>query len=168
MSFFNELKQVHLTFLGLSKREKLNITILGSIVFFLLFSYPLVRATTTSLFLTSFGASQSPYVWLYSVLCLGVCVTLYNSLQKDFSLYKLFSLTGFVSLLVFLVSIWGYFYHSESWAYILYIWKEVYIILLIHSVFAFVNLTTSESVAKVIYGPLGALGSLGGILGAFA
>lgn len=167
MSFLNELKQVHLTFLALSKKEKLNISILGSITFFLLFSYPLIRATTTSLFLTSFGASESPYVWLYSVLCLGLCVSLYNFLQRDFSLYKLFFLTGLVTLAVFLISIWGYFYHSEVWAYILYIWKEVYIILLIHSVFAFVNLITTEPVAKVIYGPLGALGSLGGILGGF-
>jgi AAA family ATP:ADP antiporter len=165
VAFFNELKQVHLTFLNLTKREKLNISLLGSIVFFLLFSYPLVRATTTSLFLTSFGASQSPYVWLYSVLCLGLCVTLYNSLQKDVSIYKLFFMTGLITLIVFLVALWGYFFHSEYWAYVLYIWKEVYIILLIHSIFAFVNLTTPESVAKVIYGPFGALGSMGGILG---
>ena len=168
MTFFNELKQVHLTFLSLTKREKLNISVLGSIIFFLLFSYPLVRAVSTSLFLSSFGASQSPYVWLYSVLVLGVSVTVYNALQRDFSLTKLFFVTGVVTLLVFLVAIWGYFYHSEYWAYALYIWKEVYIILLIHSIFAFVNLTTPESVAKVIYGPFGALGSLGGILGGFA
>ena len=168
MTFFNELKQVHLTFLSLSKREKLNIGVLGSIIFFLLFSYPLVRATTTSLFLTSFGASQSPYVWLYSVLFLGFSVTIYNVLQRDLSVYKLFFMTGFITLFVFLVAIWGYFSHREYWAYALYIWKEVYIILLIHSIFAFVNLTTSESVAKVIYGPFGAIGSLGGIFGGFS
>jgi ATP:ADP antiporter, AAA family len=49
--------------------------------------------------------------------------------------------------------------------YPLYILKEIYIILLIHMALAFFNSVIDMKEAKVMYGLLGAVGSIGGIIG---
>ena len=50
-------------------------------------------------------------------------------------------------------------------AYFFYVLKEVYIVLLVHGLISFSNSYYNIKTAKSLLGPLGAIGSLGGILG---
>ncbi len=50
-------------------------------------------------------------------------------------------------------------------AYFMFAVKEAYIVLLIHLVLAYANATFSLEQVKRLYGPLGAVGAIGGILG---
>jgi len=165
MNFPKSITNIYRVFKKLSSDQKSNLVLFSGLIFLLLFSYPLVRSSTTSFFLTHFAASKSPYVWLYSVIGLSLCVSFYNSLLKKTSIVKLYKLTCVVTLVLFLVSFGIYELALPSFAYVLYVLKEIYIILLIHSIFAYVNTTIEEGTAKVFYGPLGAIGSIGGILG---
>lgn len=51
------------------------------------------------------------------------------------------------------------------WSYPLFILKEAYIVLLFHMVIGFLNSSIDLKLAKSLLGPLGAIGSLGGMIG---
>ena len=148
----------------LSSEKKWNLFKVAMVMFLLLFSYPLVRSTTTAIFLSVHGAKASPYAWTYSIILLGIAISLYNKFQVKYSIHRLYGITTFISALFFVIA--PYFFKNESFLpYPLFIWKEVYIVLLVHSALGYLNSSISGSLAKIVYGPLGALGSLGGILG---
>lgn len=140
---------------------------MGFSLFLLFFSYPLLRSTTTSLLLTHHGAKASPYAWIYSVLALSVVVSMLNGIQNKIKSQNLFLLLSGGTTALFLFSYILLQKNGPIWAYPLYVLKEVYIVLLVHSVLGHLNASVDETLAKIVYGPLGALGSTGGILGAF-
>jgi len=161
-NYFDDLKKM---LLELSSEKKRGL-ILGSIsLFFLFFSYPMIRSAAEAIFLDTYGAKKSPHVWFYSIIALSFTVTLFNKFQTSNSVHKVYWGIGSITAAIFCIAL--YFLHSGQniFAYIFYIWKEVYIVLMVHSVLAFINSILSYKVAKTIYGPMGALGSIGGILG---
>lgn len=165
MNIKKAITDIHHSFLSIEASKKRDLIIVGVSLFLLLFSYPLVRATTTSLFLNFHGAKASPYAWVFSVICLSVFVTAYNHLQKRMTIQRIFTLTSLLTAALLVL-----FYYllkvSNLWAYPLYVWKEVYIVLMVHTVIGYLNANIPEQTARLIYGPLGAFGSVGGILGA--
>jgi AAA family ATP:ADP antiporter len=163
-----KIKEVHHTITGLEWSEKVNLLSIGATLFLLFFSYPFMRTTTTSLLLTHHGVKASPYAWIYSVLCLSIIVSVFNHFQKKIRAQRLYLFSTLVTCASFLISYSFFKTLSSLWAYPLYVLKEVYIVMLVHSVLGHLNASVHEEQAKVIYGPLGAVGSIGGILGAFS
>jgi ATP:ADP antiporter, AAA family len=134
-------------------------------MFLLLFSYPLIRSTTTAVFLDAYGAEKSPHAWLLSILILALGISIYNFFQQKLKINRLYLITVLFSTVCFTVLNFA-FSNGQTWAaYFLYVWKEVYIVLLVHMSLGFLNASINLSLAKIIYGPLGAVGSLGGVLG---
>ena len=162
-----KLAEIHQAFQKIEDKKKLDLFRLGFSLFLLFFSYPLLRSTTTSLLITHHGAKASPYAWIYSVLALSVVVSLINSLQNKLRSQHLYFLLSGGTTLFFFAFYVLLINQGNIWAYPLYVLKEVYIVLLVHSVLGHLNASVDESMAKLVYGPLGALGSLGGIIGAF-
>ncbi len=149
---------------NLDKRSRINLILLAGILFLILFTYPMIRAAITSIFLDSNGAKKSPLVWTYSIIALSFFVYLFNHFQRRLKIQRLFGLVVFLSILFFgcTITLVG----ERPWlSYPLFVWKEVYIILLVHSCLAFLNSKMTKEYAKIFYGPLGAIGSLGGLLG---
>lgn len=165
MGILNKVREVSSVIWGLEREDKRNLFLIGATLFFVFFSYPLMRSTTTSLLLTHLGAKSSPYAWIYSVLALSFSVSILNHFQKKVQAQALYAGVSFVTLFLFVLFWLGFKFSGELYAYPLYVLKEVYIVLLVHNILAHLNTSIVESVAKVIYGPLGAVGSLGGILG---
>lgn len=149
---------------GMPAQTRGQLLALGVCFFSLLFGYPFIRSLSTAFFLESQGARQSPLVWLLTVLVLGLCVVVMNTLHTRLGQRKIFGLIGGVSLLALLS-----FYQLYSWqdvfAFPLYIAKEVYIVLLVHLAIGRLNTLLEVDQAKRLYGPFGAIGSLGGLLG---
>jgi AAA family ATP:ADP antiporter len=144
---------------------KINIFFISLSAFFVLASYPFIRASATALFLQNNGAKNSPFVWLGSVATLSLLVTFYNFFQTRFKIQSLFlfsSIGTCVGLYLFYFLLEG---GSSFWSYPLFILKEAYIVLLFHMVIGFLNSSIDVKLAKSLLGPLGAVGSLGGILG---
>ncbi len=161
-NYFRDLKGM---LLDLSSEKKRGL-ILGSLtLFFLFFSYPMIRSAAEAIFLDLYGAKKSPHVWFYSIIALSVTVTFFNKFQANNSIHRLFWAIGGITAVVFTSSLYSLHSGTNAFAYIFYIWKEVYIVLMVHTVLAFINSILSYKVAKTIYGPMGALGSIGGILG---
>ena len=93
-NFFAPLQQ-------LKSEEKKSILFTAICFFFVLFSYPLLRSTTTSLFLQAFGAKNSPVVWLFSIIVLSGVVTLFSKIQLKLKIHSLFLWTSIFSLVFF-------------------------------------------------------------------
>ena len=161
-NYFAELKDQLLS-LSSDKRKGL---ILGSLsLFFLLFSYPMIRSAAEAIFLETYGAKKSPLAWIYSIIALSFAISLFNKLQVHKSIQTLFWTIGISTFLIFSVSIFFITQKMDLLSYVFIIWKEVYIVLMVHLVLAFINSILDYKLAKIIYGPMGALGSIGGIIG---
>ena len=152
----------------LSRRERRDLFLVCATMFLILCAYPMVRSVATALFLNASGAKNSPYVWLYSVLALAGTVALYNRFQVRISSRHLFASTALASSVALASLVWPAGAGNVYAAYALFIAKEVYIVLLVHLVLGYFNANNSAALAKVVYGPLGACGSIGGVLGGLA
>src|SRR5690606_18877462 len=71
----------------------------------------------------------------------------------------------FFSMLLFGASVLGFTYDIKALTFISFIWKEVYIVLQVHLLLAYVNILVRKEDFKAIIGPVGAAGSIGGVFG---
>lgn len=132
--------------------------------FLVLFNYPLMRASTTTLFFDAYGAKSTPVAWLWAVFFLIIAIYICNKLQSIFTVQKVFLATSLFSTFVFLGSLIG----ADIFKYLPYgsfIWKDIYIVIQVHLLLAYANSSFSKEEFKVMVGPIGAVGSLGGVLG---
>ena len=155
---FNPLKNIDFV-------QRRNYIFLSLAYMFTLFSYPILRSSTDAFFIQAHGAKNWPWVTLYSVITLSVCIYFFSRLQKKFGVVRIYLATSlFSSIFFFFIAI----ARKQGWdlfAYPAYIWKECYIVILIHLCLSFFNTNFSYDFAKSFIGPFGAMSSIGGILG---
>ncbi|OIQ19626.1 MAG: hypothetical protein BM556_03835 [Bacteriovorax sp. MedPE-SWde] len=159
------IRNIHKEFIELDKADRKPILIVAFNLFAILFSYPMIRSASTAMFVDSFGAKNTPWVWILSVIGLAISVSLFNIWQKKRSIYFLYSSISLFSTFIFIACNTLSIFKVNLVAFPYYVWKEVYIVLLVHLSIGYLNSKVDYKVAKLTYGPLGALGSLGGILG---
>ncbi len=133
--------------------------------FLVIFNYPFVRAASTTIFFEAFGAKSSPVAWLWAVGFLAVTIWACNKLQSKFSVQKVFMIASVFSTLVFIGGTLGYLSGNKFLSYAAFIWKEIYIVVQVHLLLAYANTFFKKEDFKLIIGPFGAIGSLGGIGG---
>jgi ATP:ADP antiporter, AAA family len=138
-----------------------NLLLFSLSYFLVLLNYPLVRASSTTLFFETFGARNSPQAWLWAVLLLSVTVYLCNRLQASFSAQKVMLLVSIISTGLFLLTGLG----ASALFYPAFVWKEIYIVVQVHLMLAYANNYFKREDFRLLLGPLGAIGSLGGIAG---
>lgn len=157
--------KIHREFTSLKSEDRKSILLVAFNLFAILFSYPMIRSASTAIFVDFYGAKNTPWVWILSVLALAISVSLFNKWQKKRSVFFLYSNISILTTVVFLICNLCYLFNINLVAFPYYVWKEVYIILLVHLSIGYLNSKVEYKVAKLTYGPLGALGSLGGVLG---
>lgn len=133
--------------------------------FLILFSYPLVRSTTGALFYEAYSASEYSLASFIGVIALMGMIFINNKLQAKLGVHKLFIFTGILTIAVMLLSFLFYKQGIKQMAFVLFATKEAYIVLLIHTCLAFSNSFYEIDLFKLIIGPIGAFGSIGGIIG---
>lgn len=133
--------------------------------FIVLLNYSFVRASTTSLFFEAFGAKSTPAAWAWAVLFLSLSIFLCNRLQKYKSVQTVFTVASLFSAIVFLSGGLSLFEGNKFFAYLSFIWKEIYIVIQIHLLLGYGNNYFKREEFKLLVGPVGAVGSLGGVLG---
>jgi AAA family ATP:ADP antiporter len=133
--------------------------------FFVLFNYPLVRAAATTMFFEEFGAKSSPVAWVITVVVLSITIFISNAFQARHSVQKVFLWVSVISTIIFGLGTLGFQYKIKYATYFSFIWKEICIVLQVHLVLAYANNFFRKEDFKSIIGPVGAIGSIGGILG---
>ena len=149
----------------LPPEQRKNLSLTGAGFFFILVSYPFIRVPATSLFLHTHTATNSPVVWLLSVVTLCLFIGIYDCLQRKYSIRRLYLGSAVFSLIVFTATPFLLDIETYYTTYALFIWKEAYIMLMLSLMTGFINVCVSGGIARIIWGPLGFLGSLGGIVG---
>ena len=149
----------------LEPETKRNTFIILSTYFLVLFSYPLVRSSTGNLFYEVYSASEYSMASFIVVAVLMVLITINNKLHPMIGVQKVYLLTGFLTLSGFAASYIAFSSGFKPAAFALFAIKESYIVLLVHLCLAFANTYYSMDLFKRIIGPIGAMGSVGGIIG---
>ncbi|MBD66703.1 MAG: hypothetical protein CME62_15955 [Halobacteriovoraceae bacterium] len=133
--------------------------------FFVLFSYPLVRSSTGAIFYEVYSSEQYSLATFIGVLALMGMISFNNKLQAKLGVHKLFVFTGFLTILMLMGSYSMLLEGTKEMAFVLFATKEAYIVLLVHTTLAFANAFYPLGLFKKLIGPIGAAGSLGGIIG---
>lgn len=136
--------------------------------FMAIFNYPLIKASTTSMFFDAYGAKASPAAWAWAVLFLSLAITACNRLQKNLSVQTVFYIASLVSAMIFVSGHVGIFSESKMFTYFSFIWKEICVVIQIHLLLGYANNYFRKDDFKILLGLLGASGSLGGIMGGLA
>ena len=150
---------------SLAPEVKKNVFILSLAYFFILFTYPFTRSATQSIFLESYTAQDMPFTWFLSIITLTCAIYISNWIQGKIGVHKLFSLVSLFSIALFGGGLVLYYGGVKEAALAMFVWKEVYIVLLVHLFLGFCNNYFSYDQIKLLYGPLGAIGSIGSIAG---
>lgn len=149
-----------------AKPEFKKITILILITyFFVLFSYPLVRSATSAVFYEAYTSADYSFATFVGVIALMVIIFINNKLQAKIGVHKLYLWTGIATVVTLLGAFLLFLNGFKEMAFVLFATKEAYIVLLVHTCLAFANAYYSTDQIKQLIGPIGAMGSIGGIVG---
>ena len=108
--------------------------------------------------------SLYPYAWLLTIPINLLVVTFYNRFLERFGCFKMFLITVFVTMGI--NSVCGLFVKEHpSLAFLLYIWKDIYVMLMFQQLWSVIHTKTSLNKAKYLYGILFGVGGIGAILG---
>ena len=149
----------------LTQIQKVRLLGLSALIFVILASYAIARPATESLFLGAHGADSLPLAWLLVGLGSLAVVLVYNRFAATTDLVKIFGATSAISgiMLVAILSALAADLPGTLW--VLYLWKDLYIVVLIEVFWSFANSTVPQERAKWWYGLFCVLGSLGGMAG---
>jgi AAA family ATP:ADP antiporter len=144
---------------------KKNLILFFFAYFLVIFNYPLIRASTTSLFFEAYGAKSTPGAWAWAITFLSLTIFLCNKLQKKQSVQQVFTIASILSAIIFMAGSLSVFQSNKLFAYFSFIWKEICIVLQVHLMLGYANNYFDKKDFKVLIGPVGAIGSVGGVLG---
>jgi len=149
----------------MDKATKVRVWGLAFMVFLTLGTYALARPAVESLFLTTHGADALPWAWLGVTVGVIATVTLYNRWAAQVDLIKVFGTCSGISAVLLLALLIARRFALPGTDFALYLWKDIYIVVLIETFWAQANSVVPKDRAKRIYGLFCVGGSLGGIGG---
>ncbi|MES2504687.1 MAG: Npt1/Npt2 family nucleotide transporter [Myxococcota bacterium] len=125
-------------------------------------SYGFARPVTDSLFLKHHGAQNLPLVYLLSPFVTALAIGFYNHFNVKYSLLRLLGCAAIISILVMLICLWMYELRLPGSVYMLYVWREVYMVLLVEIFWSLADTLFNLKSARRSYGLVLAIGSIGG------
>lgn len=133
--------------------------------FMVLFSYPLARSVATSIFYEHYTSADYSLATGLTVFALTFVIWISSKVQKVIGIHWLYTLIGVGTAGIFVVSKLLLNLGFSYFAFVIFAAKEIYIVLMVHLFLAFSNNYFTLEEIKKLYGPLGAVASVGGILG---
>lgn len=149
-----------------ARPRELAVLIAAAVV--LMSTYGFARPAAEALFIGDYGASALPWAWL-GVAAAAIAVTaLYNRLAAALSLARLWPRAILASLVVGVALLAAELAGIEHASFALYIWKDVYIVVLVELFWSVANVTFPIHQARWAYGLFLAAGSLGSLVAELA
>lgn len=136
-----------------------------ALAFLILLSYEIARSSVESMFLADFGAEALPWAWLAVAGGVIAAVGVYDRFCGRVPLLHLFlgALGATAGALVLLAGARSLGVRHGT--FLLYVWKDVHIVLLLEILWTLASLTFDLKRARWLYGVICAMGSLGGLTG---
>ncbi|MEZ4272841.1 MAG: Npt1/Npt2 family nucleotide transporter [Myxococcota bacterium] len=138
---------------------------LGLLGFTVTLDYSVARPPIESLFLEHFGRDGLPWVWLAVAVGSFAVVAFYNRFVGTMPLLRLFSTCIAVSAASLVVLLWLNPYVPRAGAFVLYLWKDIYIVVLVELFWTYANSVFALRTARATYGMFLAVGTVGSFLG---
>ncbi|MCI0443079.1 HEAT repeat domain-containing protein [bacterium] len=154
---------------GIREGEGVRALMMFSYIFLVITSLQILKPVRNSLFLTRFGFSQLPYVYLLVGVVVGIAIFFYSRAARKLKLGRLVSYSLIVSiavLLLFRTMLIGD-HRSGFLAYAFYIWVEMYGVILTAQFWLLTNFVFNSREAKRLFGFVGAGAICGGIAGGY-
>lgn len=148
----------------LAPKERLFGLLIGICTFLVLMDYGIIRPTANSLFINHFGSGALPYAWLATTASLFLITLLFNHALSRFHYAVIFSSIAFLIILENLLAAL-FIRNVPQLSLVLYVWKDIYILLMVEQFWSLINSTFDTTKAKSLYGVFTAIGGIGGILG---
>lgn len=150
---------------AIARIQRIRLVGLAALIFVILASYAVARPATESLFLAANGAEALPLAWIGVGAGSLAVVTVYNRWSASIDLVRMFGIVSAISagLLAAILVAMGIDLPGTTW--VLYLWKDLYIVVLIEIFWSFANSTVPKDRAKWWYGLFCVIGSLGGMAG---
>ena len=136
--------------------------------FLALSSYGLARPAIESIFLGSYGKDALPYVWLAVALVAFSVVGFYNRYAAWTHPATLFGVTAGLSAFTLGAILLARSADLPGADFILYVWKDVYIVVLVEIFWSYANAVFPIRSARWLYGLFLVIGTLGSISGELA
>ncbi len=150
------------------KSKTLRTTGLCILAFLLMISYALARPAVESMFLQAHTSKRLPLVWLITAAAALAAVALYNRLVKNRHLVIVYGSTSIVSAGILAFLLLGLHINIPYVNYGLYVWKDIYVVVLVEIFYTYANTVFPIRTARWVYGLFGATASIGSILGNLA
>ncbi len=146
------------------RKEHLFIITAMLCIFFISMDYAVVRPVSNALFITDYGVSFFPYAWLFSIPLNLFLVGLYNKYLPKYGCLKTYlSLAMAIMLINSICAVW--MQKVSFLSFFLYVWKDVYIMLIFQQVWSLIHINVSVEKSKYLYGFFFGVGGLGTLLG---
>ncbi|QZA58795.1 Npt1/Npt2 family nucleotide transporter [Candidatus Rhabdochlamydia porcellionis] len=147
-----------------SKTERL--FIMGAMLcgFFILADYSIIYPVSNSLFISTYGTQFFPYAWLVSIPLNLLLVGLYNKYLPKLGCLKTYLILA-GSTVAINYSCALFIKQHASLSFFLYVWKDVYVMLMFQQLWSVIHSTVSLKRAKYLYGIFFGVGGLGSLTG---
>lgn len=126
--------------------------------------YSITRPASNGLFLTLFSSKVYPWVWLATVPINLLAIYLYNKFLPKIGPLKM--LIAFAFITIGMNALAGVFYSQlPQLIFFQYAWKDIYVLLMLKQLWSMIHSTIPQTKAKVLYGCIYGVGTLGAVLG---
>ncbi|MBV70828.1 MAG: hypothetical protein CMH52_05710 [Myxococcales bacterium] len=152
----------------INKPNKAMIWVLSACSFLVLGSYAIARPSLKALLVDHYGKDAVPYAWILVAIGVTLTVAVYSRATARMELKQLYQRAVLWICAVLILGL--VLYHSGlTWAvFLLFVWKDVYIVVLIEMFWTFANSVFQLKTAKWIYGVFLSVGTLGGMAANFS
>lgn len=148
-----------------SSFETKRVITLYAMGFLLVFGYAFARPCIDSVFLKHYSSDDLPMAWLITSLVSALVITAYNRLNQRYSIMSLYGRASFFWAALLTVLLVAYTAGFTPAIFVLYIWKEIYMVVLMETYWSYADIVFSVSKARHTYGVAMAISSFGGVLG---
>jgi ATP:ADP antiporter, AAA family len=133
--------------------------------FSMMATYGLARPAVDALFLEQHGSSRLPSVWLAVSATSLTVVAIYNRFAASRRILGLYGAACAIVAVLFAVALAIRPLHPASVTFVMYVLKDVYIIVLIEIFWTYANTVFDMKSARALYGLFLAVGSAGSVAG---
>lgn len=151
-------------FCGYSRKERLFVLFAMLCGFFISAEYAVVKPICHSIFLSQYGAKLFPLLWLIAIPVNLLLVSVYNRFVFALGCFRTLLFSTLFSVAIFTFSAF-YLHKIACLPFLLYIFKDIYIMLLFQQLWSVIHSTVPQARAKYLYGIFYGTGGLGAILG---
>jgi len=147
------------------KRQIQIAALMGAAAMFTLAGYEFIRSASTVLFKTAYGAENLPLVMAAMPLVVFLGVALYSRILTRLGPRRTLIVTSLGSGLLIFTCYLLVLSGSKTVTPVLYLLKELYIVLLIEQYWSYINSSLSSDGAKKLNGPITGIAGIGGAIG---